>query len=294
MTASPPPPPPPPPTSPSADDLASAYVDGEVTAVERAQIETDPTLLARVDELRMVRETLAASVDGLVAAPGERDAAIRAATDAASRAPGGATDDAAARPGPEAPIDLSARRRGLGRSGRIGLAVLGAVAAAAIAVVTINTTRTGNDTPSTARLAPAAASAPAVPTVAGANPASNAAGGAATSVASAATTAAASGATDVAAPGADASRAAVTAGVPALGAIDDGGALRTALAAAPAPLAAAEAAAAADEPCAVAGGQLVATVVWQGTLAFVYVDGARSAEVVSQDDCAALAEVPLS
>jgi hypothetical protein len=35
--------------------LASAYLDGDVTADERAQVETDPTLLAEVERLRAVR-----------------------------------------------------------------------------------------------------------------------------------------------------------------------------------------------------------------------------------------------
>jgi hypothetical protein len=40
--------------------------------------------------------------------------------------------------------------------------------------------------------------------------------------------------------------------------------------------------------------QLVATVVWQGTAAFVFVDTAGHAHVVSQAGCAPLADVPLS
>lgn len=39
-------------------NLASAYLDGDTTATERAQIETDPELLAQVDRLRQVRAVL--------------------------------------------------------------------------------------------------------------------------------------------------------------------------------------------------------------------------------------------
>ena len=39
-------------------NLTSAYLDGDATATERAQIETDPELLAQVDRLRQVRAVL--------------------------------------------------------------------------------------------------------------------------------------------------------------------------------------------------------------------------------------------
>jgi hypothetical protein len=68
----------------SPDELASAYVDGEVSADERAQVEGDPELLARVDELRAVQRALAAPVEP----PPEayRDAAIAAALGGATTA----------------------------------------------------------------------------------------------------------------------------------------------------------------------------------------------------------------
>ncbi|MDH3682580.1 MAG: hypothetical protein OEV40_21815 [Acidimicrobiia bacterium] len=44
------------------DDLASAYLDGQVTAAEAARVENDPELAARVSELRSVAEGLAAPV----------------------------------------------------------------------------------------------------------------------------------------------------------------------------------------------------------------------------------------
>jgi cytoskeletal protein RodZ len=62
------------------DELASAYLDGEVTADERARVEGDPALVARVARLGAAR-------DGLAAAPLEppdeaaREAAIRAAVE---------------------------------------------------------------------------------------------------------------------------------------------------------------------------------------------------------------------
>ena len=39
-------------------NLASAYLDGDTTATERAQVENDPKLLAQVDRLRQVRAVL--------------------------------------------------------------------------------------------------------------------------------------------------------------------------------------------------------------------------------------------
>jgi len=59
------------------DELASAYLDGEATSDERALVEADAPLLARVEELRAVRRTLATPV---AARP---DAAVDAAIAAA-------------------------------------------------------------------------------------------------------------------------------------------------------------------------------------------------------------------
>ena len=44
-----------------AELLASAYLDDEVTADERARVEADPVLLAEVDRLRVVRDALVAT-----------------------------------------------------------------------------------------------------------------------------------------------------------------------------------------------------------------------------------------
>ena len=64
------------------DELASAYLDGAATDEERARVEGDDALRARVDELRAARDQLAAAP---VEPPDTeaRDRAIRAAVDAA-------------------------------------------------------------------------------------------------------------------------------------------------------------------------------------------------------------------
>ena len=256
----------------SADELASAYLDDEVTPAERAQLEADPVLLARVGELRAVRDALASPVPPRSAA--EREVAIRSAMDAAIG------DDHISGGAP--PVALDSRRRP-GRSGRVGLAVLGA-AAAVIAVVALAATRTDHDTTSSASLATAA-----VPPAPEAATSERNAGAGATVAAGATTTASAGGAgQDTATPSADAG---VT-GLPALGTVDDAASLRAALATASGPLAA-TAAASPSDGCAVAGSRLVASVIWQGVPALVFVDGAEHAVVVSQATCARLADVPL-
>ncbi len=45
------------------DELASAYLDGEATVEEAALVESDPRLQARVEELRAVRDLVAAPVE---------------------------------------------------------------------------------------------------------------------------------------------------------------------------------------------------------------------------------------
>ena len=61
------------------DELASAYLDGEVTSDERARVESDPSLLARVERLGVARDRLVAAA----AEPPDasaKEAAIRTAT----------------------------------------------------------------------------------------------------------------------------------------------------------------------------------------------------------------------
>ena len=59
------------------DELISAYLDGEATPAEIAEIEGDDALLARVEELRAVRDAVAAPVPSLSAE--QRDQLITAA-----------------------------------------------------------------------------------------------------------------------------------------------------------------------------------------------------------------------
>jgi hypothetical protein len=73
-----------------ADELVSAVLDGEATADERALVEADPSLSARLAELRTVRDALAAPTPP--PSERERDAAIAAAIRSA-------------------PVDLQQRRR---------------------------------------------------------------------------------------------------------------------------------------------------------------------------------------
>jgi hypothetical protein len=104
------------------DALASAHLDGATSAEEAAQVAADPALQARVEELRAVRDAVAAvpPVD-----PVRRDAAIAAAL--AAFAEGGA---ATTSPAPIAPVTslaaVAARRR---RSPSRALRLVGAAAA---------------------------------------------------------------------------------------------------------------------------------------------------------------------
>lgn len=112
----------PPPTSaayPSPDDdweLASAYLDNEVTPAERAQVEASPALLALVDQLR------GTSLEVASVAPvssDERDRTIAAAIAAAGAAE--IPTNAAASTGPPVapPISIAgAAQRRAGRSNR--------------------------------------------------------------------------------------------------------------------------------------------------------------------------------
>jgi hypothetical protein len=105
--------------NPDAVELASAYLDGEATADERARVEEDPALLAEVERLRRVREAVATTSP---APPAQRDAAITAALSA--------FDELRARD-PSAPtiVPISSRRHARWMQG------VTAVAAAALLVV---------------------------------------------------------------------------------------------------------------------------------------------------------------
>jgi hypothetical protein len=64
------------------DELASAYLDDATTAAERARVDSDPALRARVDELRAVRDALAGPIEPPTTVV--RDRAVRAALDSAT------------------------------------------------------------------------------------------------------------------------------------------------------------------------------------------------------------------
>ena len=69
------------------DELVSAYLDNEATSAEIAEVESDDALMARVEELRALRDTVAAPVPPLP--PDQRDQMIGAAlgvADAEARA----------------------------------------------------------------------------------------------------------------------------------------------------------------------------------------------------------------
>lgn len=71
--------------SPADDELLSSYLDDEATPDEVARIESDPTLLARVEELRAARDLIATPVSPLAAA--EIDALIESALEASATTP---------------------------------------------------------------------------------------------------------------------------------------------------------------------------------------------------------------
>jgi len=98
------------------DELASAYLDGQTSDAETAQVESDPALLGEVDELRAIADAIGRDVtppDDLV-----KRRQIGVALDAFDDVHGtsaAAFDDAAAHREPSeaaAPIDLSQRRTG--------------------------------------------------------------------------------------------------------------------------------------------------------------------------------------
>ncbi|MDQ1423619.1 MAG: hypothetical protein QOD72_1117 [Acidimicrobiaceae bacterium] len=72
-------------SSPDHDELVSAYLDDEATTEERARVQSDPALLARVEALRAVHDALASPAEGPTTA--ERDTTIRAALGAATVVP---------------------------------------------------------------------------------------------------------------------------------------------------------------------------------------------------------------
>ncbi len=73
------------PENDSFDELASAYLDGELSAPERAQVEADPAILARIQVFERVRHAVATQTG----APAEtrRENALVAAVGPNAQAP---------------------------------------------------------------------------------------------------------------------------------------------------------------------------------------------------------------
>ncbi|HEY1278027.1 MAG TPA: hypothetical protein VGF22_00045 [Acidimicrobiales bacterium] len=265
------------PSDDQRDELASAYLDGEATAAERARVEADPELVRRVAQLGVVRAALGAP--GPSAGAETRDHAIATALAAAS--PPAAT---------VTPIERH-------RSSRRALTILGAAAAAVgvIAAVAVVATRSSNTGTS---------SSAAVSTTARAAAGSTATFGPQTQSPEAATSPAPTGgvsSTTVAASpaGRDASTAAGGApALPYLGVADDDSELRallvaTSASAVSAPPAPATPPALAANSCTVPAATLVGTVTWQGTAALVFVANGL-ATVIQVSDCRPIATVPLT
>lgn len=253
------------------DELASAYLDGVATPDERAAVDADAALLARVEDLRAVRRAVATPV------PARPVADVDAAIAAALAVDGDDQGD------PGAAV-VALTNGGAGRRRRpVLLAAVGAAAAIA-AIVAIAALRPSGDSTNLASDAPTILAT------------ERAGGGAATTAAGAVTTITASGSPSAAATTAvspqTAGAASGVAALPALGTIDTDGDLRTALH----PFVASGlsgADTATSTGCGVPGAVPVATVVWHGTPAVAFVEGA-TAVVVSAAGCTTLATVPLS
>jgi Putative zinc-finger len=117
-----------PPIAPEVDELASAYLDGELDPADRARVEADAGLNARAAQLGEIRDLVAAPVAPLT--PDRREGMIRAALATAeaedtSDGTGGRGDQAST----ASVVPLASRRR----PHRV-LRVLGPVAAAAAAI----------------------------------------------------------------------------------------------------------------------------------------------------------------
>jgi hypothetical protein len=108
-----------PPIDDSDEDLASAYLDGEATAAERARVEADPRLVALVDSYRATAEAVGSRVMPLDQP--RRDAMVAAAL--------AVLDDVDDEPDAGSPpakvVQLSARRRWFSRAP--GLAAAAAI-----------------------------------------------------------------------------------------------------------------------------------------------------------------------
>ncbi len=126
------------------DDLASAYLDGQLTEIEAARVESDPELLAQVAELRTVAEALDAEVSPVDETLKRRQlSAAMAAFDQLDLQAGSADADADAAASGGSVVDLSERRaeataaraEAVRPTGRAGLPNWLGVAAALLLVV---------------------------------------------------------------------------------------------------------------------------------------------------------------
>lgn len=135
--------------SDAADELASAYLDDELTAAERSRVEADPELLARVDALARVRAALGAPV---APDPRRREAALSAALAVAAE-PGGVLGPTGAEPGRGEPVAVLSSRRRPPALRRRYLAAAAAAAVAALAVPLLSQLGGDDDEADTASVA---------------------------------------------------------------------------------------------------------------------------------------------
>ncbi|MEX2294124.1 MAG: hypothetical protein WD691_10100 [Acidimicrobiales bacterium] len=121
------------------DDLASAYLDGELSDEERAR-EVDEAVLERVDRLRVARDALVG--ERVVVDPARRDRAITAALEAFDA---GAVDaDSQGRGGEVVAMERVATRHSARRAAQL-TAIAAAVAMIALAVPFLGDLDSGSD-----------------------------------------------------------------------------------------------------------------------------------------------------
>jgi hypothetical protein len=126
----------------NAVEVASAYLDGQATADERARVENDAALMAQVERLRQIRRTVGA----VPPAPGDvREAAIAAALSVFDELPVGL-----GRAGQEAIAPSSVVPLGPRRQVRIMQAVTATAAAAVLVIGAFVIANRGTDEDSTA------------------------------------------------------------------------------------------------------------------------------------------------
>jgi hypothetical protein len=276
------------------DELTSAYLDGEVTADERATVEADRALMARVDELRAVRGFLSSATSAPVA-PDRRDTAIANALTAAAPTAGQPVPETESPRQDIHTLETAGRAEAAPRRRwRVVLGISGVAAAIAIAVGVAAAVSRSSSTPTAGRDSSATTLARATPALApGAPPSTTTAraataGAATPAVPPAATTAAATAASTAAAAPSTSAPSAAAGVLPLadLGVLSDAASVRAAVATTAAP-------ASPIDPCSLAPARLTGRAQWSGVPVYVYVLDGR-ALVVATADCGRLAEVPLS